>query len=277
MKRKSIDNCTSTSCSNLPSAKSPRKNRIEISDTTAEDKPKETMIEPKILFMGPMITRISEQIKVPLTYVEQILNKSKNIIPRIVQKRKMRRSRRNYTIWKKHLQSDTNVDVTNQVFIMCDSIVKHIRVYELSQRVENCKCFVKSFSGAKVRCMENYIQPKLRETPSHVILHVRTNDVTTKQDPQQIAKSIINLAVKIKRNCDVSISSITARNDKYLRKVAHVNKYLKDNRREKKLHFIKHGNAIKVGHLNASKLHLNKKGTQVLSNQFAEAISNIIN
>ena len=274
MKCKSIDDCTSTSCSNLPSAKSPRKNRIEISDTTAENKPKETMIEPKILFMGPMITRISEKIKVPLTYVEQILNKSKNIIPRIVQKRKMRR---NYTIGKKHLQSDTNVDVTNQVFIMCDSIVKHIRVYELSQRVENCKCFVKSFSGAKVRCMENYIQPKLRETPSHVILHVRTNDVTTKQDPQQIAKSIINLVVKIKKNCDVSISSITARNDKYLRKVAHVNKYLKDKRREKKLHFIKHGNPIKVGHLNASKLHLNKRGTQVLSNQFAEAISNIIN
>ena len=89
MKCKSIDDCTSTSCSNLPSAKSPRKNRIEISDTTAEDKPKETMIEPKILFMGPMITRISEQIKVPLTYVEQILNKSKNIIPRIVQKKKL--------------------------------------------------------------------------------------------------------------------------------------------------------------------------------------------
>ena len=87
------------------------------------------MIEPKILFMGPMITRISEKIKVPLTYVEQILNKSKNIIPRIVQKRKMRR---NDMIRKKHLQSDTNVDVTNQVFIMCDSIVKHIRVYELS-------------------------------------------------------------------------------------------------------------------------------------------------
>ena len=143
--------------------------------------------------------------------------------------------------------------------------------------MENCKCFVKSFSGAKVRCMENYIQPKLRETPSHVILHVRTNDVTAKQDPQQIAKSIINLAVKIKKNCDASISSITVRNDKYLRKVAHVNKYLKDKRREKKLHFIKHGNAIKVGHLNASKLHLNKRGTQVLSNQFAEAISNIIN
>ena len=115
-----------------------------------------------------------------------------------------------------------------------DSIVKHIRGYELSQRVENCKVFVKSFSGAKVRCMEDYIQPTLRETPSHVILHVGTNDVTTKQNPQQISESIINLAVKIKRNCDVSISNITARNDKYLRKATDINRNLKDRCREKK-------------------------------------------
>ena len=45
-----------------------------------------------------------------------------------------------------------------------------------------------SFSVAKVRCMDDYVQPTLREAPSHVILHVGTDDVTTKQDPQQIAK-----------------------------------------------------------------------------------------
>ena len=37
-----------------------------------------------------------------------------------------------------------------------DSIVNHIRGYELSQRVENCNVVVKNFSGAKVRCMEDY-------------------------------------------------------------------------------------------------------------------------
>ena len=47
MKCKSIDNCTSTSCINRPSAKSPRKHRIEISDTPAENTPKETIIESK--------------------------------------------------------------------------------------------------------------------------------------------------------------------------------------------------------------------------------------
>ena len=49
-------------------------------------------------------------------------------------------------------------------------------------------------------------------------------------------------------------------------KAADVNRYLKDRCREKNLHIIKHGNAITVKHVNASKHHLNKRGTQVLSN-----------
>ena len=47
MKCKSIHDCTSTSCNNLPSVISPRKNGIEIKDTRAENKPKEAIIEPK--------------------------------------------------------------------------------------------------------------------------------------------------------------------------------------------------------------------------------------
>ena len=50
--------------------------------------------------------------------------------------------------------------------------------------------FVKGFSGAKVMCIEDYIQPTLIEMHSYVILHVCTKDVTTKQDPQQNAKKI---------------------------------------------------------------------------------------
>ena len=172
--------------------------------------------------------------------------------------------------------SDTTVDVTNQVFIMGYSIVIHIGSYELSERVENCGLFVEKFSNAMVRCMEDYTEPALREMPNHVILHVDTNDVTTKQDTQQIAKSIINLAVKIKRNCDASTSSITTRNGKYLRKTADVKKRLKDRCPKKNILFINHEN-YNSRHLNASKLYLYKKAPQVLSNKFAEAISNVIN
>ena len=37
---------------------------------------------------------------------------------------------------------DTNTDVSNRIFIMGDSIVKHVRGYELSRKVENCKVYV---------------------------------------------------------------------------------------------------------------------------------------
>ena len=85
------------------------------------------------------------------------------------------------------------------------------------------------------------LQRRVPAGRSHIILHVGTNDVTIKEDPQQISESIINLAVKIKKNCDVSVSSITARNNKYLRKAADVNRYLKDRCHEKNLHFINYG------------------------------------
>ena len=133
--------------------------------------------------------------------------------------------------------SDTHTDVSNRIFIMGDSIVKHVRGYELSRKVENCKVYVKSFSGAKVMCMEDYSKSTLREMHTHIILHAGTNDVPTKKAPEQIAENIANLAIKLKRNCDVSISSITARNDQYQKKAADVNRELKEKCREKKLQF----------------------------------------
>ena len=111
--------------------------------------------------------------------------------------------------------------------------------------MENCKVYVKSFSGAKVMCMEDYVKPTLREMPTHIILHAGTNDVPTKKAPEQIAENIVNLAIKLKRKCDVSISSITARNDQYQRKAADVNRVLKEKCREKKLQFLDHGKTPK--------------------------------
>ena len=101
----------------------------------------------------------------------------------------MRRNRRNTRQGRKPetrstKPSDNNTGATNQVFTVGDSFVNYIRGYELSQRMKNCEVFVESFSGAQRRCMEDYIQT--------------WNDVTTKQDPEQIAESIINLTVKTK-------------------------------------------------------------------------------
>ena len=78
--------------------------------------------------------------------------------------------------------SDINTDVvSNQIFLMGDSVVKQVRGYEISRKVKNCKVYLKSFLGAKVMCIEDYVQPTLRELPTHIILHVGTRDLPIKK------------------------------------------------------------------------------------------------
>ena len=42
--------------------------------------------------------------------------------------------------------------------------------------------------------------------PTRIILQVGKNDVPTKKPPDQTTENIINIAIKSKRNCDVSKS-----------------------------------------------------------------------
>ena len=66
------------------------------------------------------------------------------------------------------------------------------------------------------------------------------------------------------------------RNDKRRNKVAQVNQSLKGLSQGKNFEMINYENKITERHLNGSKLHLNKRGTTVLSNSFTEVISNSI-
>ena len=81
--------------------------------------------------------------------------------------------------------------------------------------------------------IKDYVRPTLREIPTHIILHVGLNDVSIKKDPDQIAENIVNLAVKLKRNFDVSILDMTARNVQHQSKAADLNWKFKEKRREK--------------------------------------------
>ena len=146
-----------------------------------------------------------------------------------------------------------------------------------SKSLENCKTYVKSFSGAKIRDMQDYVKPTIRESPDQIIVHVGTNDLASNKRLEQIADSIIGVATSLKSDtCDVLVSSITVRNDQHRKKVAEVNIVLKELCKEKKLYYINHEKKITVKHLNGSKLHLNKKGTSILLNTFIESISNAL-
>ena len=71
------------------------------------------------------------------------------------------------------------------------------------------KVFVKHFSGAKAKCMKDYLKPSLRQNQSLFILHVRTINLKSENPSKEIAKEIMEMAVFLKSEAqDVSVSDI---------------------------------------------------------------------
>ena len=48
------------------------------------------------------------------------------------------------------------------VVILSDSMVKHLNGWEMSKKIKNCKVYVRSFRSAKVKCMNDYKRPSIR-------------------------------------------------------------------------------------------------------------------
>ena len=160
--------------------------------------------------------------------------------------------------------------------ILGDSIVKHVNGWEIAKKLPDCKVYAKSFSGAKVRCMKDYLKPSLRQNPDHVVLHVGTNDLDSNKDPELIAKSIADLASTVKKDtCEVTISNIVVRNVKFKKKAEEVNAHLAVLCVQRNILLIDHAKTINPQHLSKSKLHLNVKGSKILRNTFTTKISNI--
>ena len=75
--------------------------------------------------------------------------------------------------------------------------------------------------------------------------------------------------------CDISIYDIIPRKDKHQHKAQEVNNHLKEMCTNKNINLIDHSKNIKHQHLNKSKLHLTKRGTNILSTIFVREISDI--
>ena len=163
-----------------------------------------------------------------------------------------------------------------RVFIVGDSIIKHLNGYVIGSKTGKCNVYVRPSHGAKIRCMVDHIKPVMRDKPDYIINHVGTNDVPSDKDAGDIAKSIVDLAMSAKSpTCDVSISNIINRKDKHQHKTQEVNNHEKEMYTNKNINLIDHRKNIKHQHLNKSKLHLTKRGTIILSTTFVREISNI--
>ena len=154
---------------------------------------------------------------------------------------------------------------------------KHVEGWKVTKSINtDRKVYVKSFLGAKVKCMKDYVKPCLRENdPKNVILHIGTNDLNPELPTERIAKSIVDVAKNIQSDTrKVSISGIVPPNDNFNNKAMEVNKELSKICNREKLLLLEHNNIKLKTHLNKSKLHLNRNGDEKLGRNFVNFINN---
>ena len=160
------------------------------------------------------------------------------------------------------------------IVVVGDSIIKHIEPAKLRQGLKSRLTF-RTFSGANTEDMKHYLQPTLKAKPSHLIIHVGTNDLYGKL-PDEIAQDIAELgktATKQVPGLKLYISELITRSDgeDYDKKVQYINKLLETTCRNQSWQFIKHSN-INKSHLNQGGLHLNRRGTAVLAQNIKHCI-----
>ena len=66
------------------------------------------------------------------------------------------------------------------------------------KKLDNCKVYVKSFSGAKTKCMVDCGQRSIRTNPGNIVIHVGTNDLSPKKKLAEIYSDIVDLALTLK-------------------------------------------------------------------------------
>ena len=76
------------------------------------------------------------------------------------------------------------------VVVAGDSIVKFVKGWELSNAERNIS--VKSFSGATLNDMSDFLKPTDRKQPNKLIIHAGTNDLR-RSNPKEVVHRIVEL------------------------------------------------------------------------------------
>ena len=96
-------------------------------------------------------------------------------------------------------QSRFNQKKTRVTTILGDSIIKDLKPHKIRKEIgPEEKVFIKSFSGATIDSMKDYVKPSLKFQSDLYILHAGTNDLRTEKTPEVIANQIVELAKKMK-------------------------------------------------------------------------------
>ena len=157
------------------------------------------------------------------------------------------------------------------IVIIGDSIIKHISPTKLSKR----KVHKFAYPGKTASDISNELSTiNIHSTPSHVIVHVGTNNIPL-QSADECAKDIEKLIAGVKQrfpNSKIGISGITMRQDVDLAsKIFKVNEKIKSMTPKYDVTLIDNSSFDKTS-LNGSKLHLNAKGSAILASHFISII-----
>ena len=170
-------------------------------------------------------------------------------------------------------ENKTNKDF-HSTFIAGDSFLKHLNGRSMSG--PNSKVQVSSFPGCTTNDMADHIRPIVRRKPDSIIIHVGTNSLRSSNSSRECADEIVDIGRMVDHEgISVAISSLTARADdiELANRVKEVNTFLRNFCRQNEWAFIDHNNITTDQHLNRSRLHLNRRGTSLLSQNFISYIN----
>ena len=158
-----------------------------------------------------------------------------------------------------------NIESKTKTMVVGDSMVKYLRGEDLSSKKNIVKII--AHPGSTTDDMLDYIKPVVRKKPDTLIFHTGTNDLTNGVNTMKKVRKLVKVVREIDESEEIKIgfSSVIYRQDKEVddeRK--EVNSKLKKYCEGKGFVFIENANIDGTG-LNNSKLHLNKKGTNILA------------
>ncbi len=101
------------------------------------------------------------------------------------------------------------------VTIIGDSMLRNVKKKDINDEAKNVRCYVKSFSGAKVEDMKSHLQPTINLKPDGIIMIFGTNNLRT-DDPKEIAENMIELAKSTACQIEhVAVGGIVTRADSF--------------------------------------------------------------
>ena len=146
-------------------------------------------------------------------------------------------------------QCNINTNRKPTLCIVGDSMIKSLKRRDINQAIQSHDVHLKTFGGAKIEDMRDYVVPTLRIKPETSIFHCGTY-ILKNENEERIANKIIALAVDIKKNVpNVAVSGIVFRADSPIEhKIRRVNYLVKVGVKEYDIDFISQDN-IKSCHL----------------------------